>query len=77
MGVSDDRSRLAFLFDQVVRELTSQVERAAGAARATDTAFTLLPQTSGGQEPRTYLLMIQNAEIRSTGGIPGSIAILR
>ena len=72
-----DTSAVLFPFDQVVRELTGQVERAAGAALATDTAFTLLPQMLGGQEPRTYLLMIQNtAEIRSTGGIPGSIAIL-
>lgn len=72
-----DRDEVLFPFDQVVRELSGQVERAAGAARATDTAFALLPQMLGAQGPRTYLLMIQNtAEIRSTGGIPGSVAVL-
>lgn len=68
---------LLFPFDQVVRELAGQVDRAGSAARSTDLAFTLLPRMLGAEKPRTYLLMIQNnAEIRATGGIPGSIAIL-
>lgn len=73
-----DLDALTFPFEQVVRQLDEQVDRAGSAARSTDTAFTLLPQMLGAQHPRKYLLLIQNnAEARATGGIPGSIAILR
>ena len=54
------------------------MKTAGSAARASATAFDLLPEMLGKDGPRRYLLLIQNnAEIRATGGIPGSIAVLR
>ncbi|WP_299169904.1 DUF4012 domain-containing protein [uncultured Arthrobacter sp.] len=38
----------------------------------------LLPGMLGANEPRSYLLLIQNsAEIRATGGIPGALAVVQ
>ncbi len=48
------------------------------AASAGAKALNLMPSMLGGQGRRTYLLAVQNnAEIRSTGGIPGAYAFLR
>jgi hypothetical protein len=51
------------------------------ASRTTTTAarvVTLLPPMLGADGPRTYaVLFLNNAELRSAGGIPGSWAILR
>jgi hypothetical protein len=69
---------LLFPLDDVVGRLQAQVDRARAAATASATAFRLLPGMLGKDGPRTYLLMIQNpAELRSTGGLPGSLALLR
>jgi hypothetical protein len=71
---SDD---LVFPFNDLVGDLQTQVARARSAATASAHAFELLPDMLGEQEPRDYLLVIQNpAELRSTGGLPGSLAIL-
>lgn len=60
-----------------VRRLQGSLTGAASAARIADTAATLLPDMLGGSERRRYLLLIQNnAEIRSLGGIPGSFAVI-
>jgi hypothetical protein len=68
---------LLFPFNDLVGDLQTQVDRARSAATASAHAFELLPDMLGEQEPRTYLLMIQNpAELRSTGGLPGSLALL-
>lgn len=68
---------LTFPFNDLVGDLQTQVDDARSAASATATAFTLLPQMLGADGPRNYLLMIQNpAELRSTGGLPGSLAVL-
>lgn len=68
---------LIFPFNDLVGDLQTQVGQARSAATASATAFELLPDMLGRQEPRTYLLMIQNpAELRSTGGLPGSLAML-
>ena len=68
---------LLFPFNDLVGDLQAQVERARSAAAASTRAFTLLPAMLGGEQPRTYLLVIQNpAELRSTGGLPGSLALL-
>lgn len=68
---------LLFPFNDLVGDLQDQVEQARSAATASAHAFQLLPGMLGEQEPRTYLLMIQNpAELRSTGGLPGSLALL-
>lgn len=72
-----DADGLVFPFDQVVDEITGQVDRAAGAATSTATALELLPGMLGGKGVRSYLLLVQNnAELRSTGGIAGSVAVL-
>jgi hypothetical protein len=69
---------LLFPFNDLVGDLQAQVDRARSAAAASARAFTLLPAMLGREGPRTYLLVIQNpAELRSTGGLPGSLALLR
>ncbi|MGY2876848.1 hypothetical protein ACVW00_004038 [Marmoricola sp. URHA0025 HA25] len=68
---------LLFPFNDLVGDLQTQVERASSAAGATANAFELLPDMLGEQQPRNYLLVVQNpAELRSTGGLPGSLAVL-
>lgn len=68
---------LLFPFNDLVGDLQTQVDRARSAATASANAFGLLPDMLGETQPRTYLLMIQNpAELRSTGGLPGSLALL-
>lgn len=75
-GVRADR--LLFPFNDLVGDLQTQVQKARSAAAAAATSFTLLPDMLGAHGARTYLLVIQNpAEIRSTGGLPGSLALLR
>jgi hypothetical protein len=68
---------LVFPFNDLVGDLKDEVERARAASTATATAFDLMPQMLGQDGPRDYLLIIQNpAELRSTGGLPGSLAVL-
>jgi hypothetical protein len=68
---------LIFPLNDLVGDLQAQVERARSAAHSSALAFELLPGMLGKNGPRSYLLMIQNpAELRSTGGLPGSLAIL-
>jgi len=76
--LADIRSEdLLFPFNDLVGDLEDQVARARSAATASAHAFELLPDMLGEQQPRDYLLVIQNpAELRSTGGLPGSLAIL-
>lgn len=70
--------KLTFPFNDLVADLQEQVDDARSAANATATAFDLLPAMLGKGDARDYLLMIQNpAELRSSGGLPGSLAILR
>lgn len=69
--------QLLFPFNDLVGDLQTQVARARSAATASADAFELLPDMLGAEQPRTYLLMIQNpAELRATGGLPGSLALL-
>lgn len=69
---------LLFPFNDMIGKLQDQVDEARSASVATSTAFDLMPQMLGKSGPRTYLLIVQNpAEVRATGGLPGSIAILR
>lgn len=57
--------------------LQQQVAGASSAADAASTAVSLLPAMLGADGPRSYLLMVQNnAEIRATGGMAGSWAVL-
>lgn len=69
---------LLFPFNDIVEQLQEQFDSARSASRATATAFDLMPAMLGGNGPRNYLLIVQNpAEVRATGGLPGSVAILR
>lgn len=60
-----------------VREMRSVVEQTATAVGALHGASVLVPSMLGGDGPRNYVLAMQNnAELRSSGGIIGSIALL-
>jgi hypothetical protein len=60
------------------RDLADQLDDAATGLRSADTALDVLPAMVGAEGPRTYLLLFQNnAEIRATGGMPGSWALVR
>jgi len=60
-----------------VREMRSTVSQAATAVGALHGASVLLPSMLGGEGPRNYVLAMQNnAELRSSGGIVGSVALL-
>ena len=59
------------------RHLQQQVSSASSAADAAATTVQLLPGMLGADGPRSYLLLVQNnAEIRATGGMAGSWAVL-
>ena len=61
-----------------VRQLRSELDSAATTASSAARAVTLLPPMLGATQPRTYALLFQNnAELRATGGIAGSWAIVR
>lgn len=61
-----------------VSTIKDKIDGARSAADSADLAAKLLPDMLGQNETRRYLLLVQNnAEIRSTGGIPGSFAILK
>lgn len=60
-----------------VGELRSAVTAAATVVGSLHGASVLLPTMLGGEGPRNYVLAMQNnAELRSSGGIIGSIALL-
>lgn len=59
-------------------DFQGQLDSAAGALEAGSTAVDILPDMAGGNGQRNYLLIFQNnAEIRATGGLPGSWARVR
>lgn len=60
-----------------VEQMRSAVTQAATAVGSLHGAAVLLPTMLGGEGPRNYVLAMQNnAELRSSGGIIGSIALL-
>ncbi|MSZ76996.1 MAG: DUF4012 domain-containing protein [Actinobacteria bacterium] len=64
--------------DDARQQVSEALETAAGPLRRLATATRLLPSVLGGDGPRRYLLVLQNnAEIRSTGGFPGSAFLLK
>ncbi|MEV4666846.1 DUF4012 domain-containing protein [Microbacterium sp. LWO12-1.2] len=72
----DEDATLPPLAD-AVRQMRSTVTQAAGAVGALHGAAVLLPTMLGGEGPRNYVLAMQNnAELRSSGGIIGSSALL-
>jgi hypothetical protein len=61
----------------LVGELRTRVADGRAAIDAAADAFAVMPRMMGADGPRTYLLIVQNpAEIRATGGLPGSWAVL-
>lgn len=60
-----------------IRDVQRSMASARLAASAAQAAGDLLPTMLGGDGRRRYLLLIQNnAEVRSLGGIPGSFAVV-
>jgi hypothetical protein len=58
-------------------ELQSRVDEAARSITAVDKAVRIVPAMLGADGPRNYLLLVQNpAELRSSGGIVGAIALI-
>ncbi|HEY5050735.1 MAG TPA: DUF4012 domain-containing protein, partial [Acidothermaceae bacterium] len=71
-------SRLVPLVRTSVLRLRSELDAAGTTTSAAARAVTLLPPMLGASQPRTYPLLFQNnAEVRATGGIAGSWAIVR
>ncbi len=55
----------------------SQLRAASGMLSAAGNAATIAPAMMGAEQPRRYLLLIQNnAEARASGGIPTALAVL-
>ena len=60
-----------------VEEMQTILADAARVSRAAAIATELLPGMLGGEGDRTYLLAFQNnAEVRATGGMPGTLGVL-
>lgn len=58
-------------------DYVNRVEEASGALASAETATEALPDMVGADGSRDYLLLFQNnAEIRATGGMPGSWALI-
>ncbi|ROR92827.1 DUF4012 domain-containing protein [Nocardioides aurantiacus] len=75
-GVRSDR--LVGPLSGPVADLQQQVQELDRSLGAAEKAVELLPAMLGAGDRREYLLVVQNnAEIRSTGGLPGSLSVLR
>lgn len=68
------------LLDAIARPVTdaqTRVDELAATLRNAERATVLLPPMLGADGPRRYLLLLQtNAELRATGGLPGSISVI-
>jgi hypothetical protein len=72
-----DADSLATQIGQSVTQLQTKLTRADNLADRAARAMRLLPGMLGADGQRRYLFMFQNnAEIRSTGGIPGALAVI-
>jgi hypothetical protein len=61
-----------------VGEMRTELTEAAALSRKASYAVRLLPSMLGAEGERTYLVLFRNnAEVRATGGIPGSYALMR
>ena len=75
---SIDTSNTIGVITDAVHKLTSALEKAGSVTDAASRAARLLPGMLGVDGPRDYVLVVQNnAEARSTGGIVGALALLR
>ncbi len=72
-----DPRELAPQIARPVRMLQDRLGHASALSDRASRAVRLIPQMLGADGPRTYLLLFQNnAELRSTGGIPGAFATI-
>ncbi|MCL3817591.1 DUF4012 domain-containing protein [Aeromicrobium wangtongii] len=61
-----------------LEELKSKIAVAQSGTSAGVTAAEVMPRMLGADGPRSYLLVVQNnAEVRSTGGLPGAFAVVQ
>jgi hypothetical protein len=83
--VSNSADRLADIrTDQLLPQLASalqetrgQLADASNALNVAASASQLAPEMLGADTPKKYLLLVQNnAELRATGGIPASVAVI-
>jgi hypothetical protein len=73
----DPSGYVGLLHDRFV-DFSEQVNDAASSLASAETATTVLPDMVGADGPRNYFIVFQNnAEIRATGGMPGSWAQIR
>lgn len=73
-----DTDGLIGLVADAVDQLEGEVDEIGQLTATASRAVQLLPPMMGHEEPREYLLLVQNnAEPRATGGIPGAILLLR
>ena len=73
-----DADELVGALQGPVKELQANIDDARSAVGAGAKAARLIPEMLGGSGGRSYVLAFQNnAEIRSTGGLPGAFAILK
>ncbi len=72
----DTSSLMAQVADPLMKA-KAQLSDVKGSLNAAASAAKLIPGMMGNSAPKNYLLLIQNnAELRSTGGIPGALAVL-
>lgn len=72
-----DRTPLAGAVSSRVGEVTELFSRTAGGLEALARAAQLLPRMLGGDSPKRYLVLVQNnAEWRSLGGIAGTAVVI-
>jgi hypothetical protein len=73
-----DSSSFAGILKSRYEEYVSEVSDLARDLGSADDALEVLPSMLGGEGPRQYLLIFENnAEIRATGGLPGSWAQIK
>jgi hypothetical protein len=72
-----DASRVLPQVRDAAEQLRSALDGAAHSVDAVDRAVRLVPAMLGATGPRNYLVLFQNpAELRSTGGISGAVALM-
>lgn len=72
-----DSSGYIGVFGSRFDEYADRLESAASSLASADKAAEVMPSMLGADGPRDYLLIFQNnAEIRATGGLPGSYALV-
>lgn len=72
-----DASKLLPEVADPLKSARDQLDDLTGALDVAADASNIAPGMLGMQEPRNYLLMVQNnAEARASGGIPGALAVL-